>query len=358
MACEKQEVYGLGLLVVSVLFVFSSLCPAKTLMLSDEGAWRDIEDMPETQFIRGVMELKRLINTGKVSSAKKLANELRREYPRLSGPQFDDFMRAEYTYASGNYAKAAKAYEQFIQKYPAGWLYESALERHYDIAVAFFQGAKKTVLWVFRVPAFEDGVEIMRKIADRAGDAPLARRALHTLAEYQKKTGRHLDEYETWAEISNRWPTGESGKEAQLGMAFSLHSAYKGPKYDAASLRASRTYYENISQRYPQAADEYAVNNKLEYVEQQRAYKQYNIGEYYDRTDNIRAAKMYYEYVVERWPGSTAGVLAREKLAVLTGQKQPEKPKKDFKRKSFDTAVYFFDEYLGLVNKPLKKVLK
>jgi hypothetical protein len=68
-------------------------------------------------------------------------------------------------------------------------------------------------------------------------------------------------------------------------------------------------------------------------VDEQLAYKQYTIGDYYSRTDHPEAAEMYYKYVLEKWPGSAAAEMAQAKLdnepvTIMSIEKPGRRPKK------------------------------
>lgn len=86
------------------------------------------------------------------------------------------------------------------------------MERQYSIADTFINGHTRSFLVVFRLHAYEEADIIMHDIADRSGDAPIAKRALKTLAKGYQKRKKYIEAYDVWAEISSTWPTGELGK--------------------------------------------------------------------------------------------------------------------------------------------------
>lgn len=347
---QTAAVLALGLILISGPGI------AETWRLQTNQAWQNVQDSPEGQFMMGVSQLKQAVEAGNAGEAEKAFERLKTEYPQLAGPDFNAFMDAERVYAQRRYERAIKKYDKFLNAYPESWLFESALERKYALAARFLHGEKRRVLGFIPLPAHDEGAEMMRAVADRAGESPIGHRALATLAESQKRRGKFLDEYETWAEISSRWPTGELGRDAQLGMAYSLHSAYKGPKYDSSSLSGAKTYYENIAQRYPEEAKADNITAKIDMVEEQRAYKEYKVGEYYERTEQAGAAIITYESVMERWPGSTGAHLAKERLVNLQSESPVRLVKKDYKRKAFDAANVFFDK--GMAWTDLSWILK
>lgn len=353
----QKDVMRPILLCFLALAAFSGpVARGEMFRLGKDQSWESVEATGEGAFVVGVSQLKRAIEEGDYDRAEQIIAQLKTEHPQLAGDDLEAFMKAERFYARRNFEDAIKAYDKFLDEYPESWLYESALERKYAMANRFLNGEKRRVLGFVYLPAYEEGVKMMREIADRAGPSPIGYKALVTLAESQRRKGKFLDEYETWASISDRWPTGDQGREAQLGMAYSLHSAYKGPRFDSASLSAARTYYENIEERYPHLKEDYAIEGKIDMVNEQRAYKEYHVGQYYERTENFEAARITYASVVGRWPGTTGARLSQKRLEAISVEDPTSLVERDVYRKAFDYSVFFLDEWIGKID--LSGVLK
>jgi len=328
---------------------------ADTLHLTSDGEWKKVADDAAGKYMLAVAKVKQLITAGEVESAQDVLERLKADFPDATGADLDTFMEAEMLYAVRKWAKAVKKYDEFIEAWPQSPLYESALEREYAIATAFLGGEKRKVLKVLKLSAYEEGVKIMRRIADRAGDAPIARRALIAVASSCEKRGRFFvtdpdqtDAYETWADISSRWPTGELGREALLGMAHSLHSAYRSHKYDSSGLESARRYYEDFKLRYSALFDEHNIDSKITMIDEQLAYKQFSIGQYYERAENKQAANLYYQLVVNDWPGTTAADAAAAKLETADTKEPSDKKKRTIRRRLFDVGNTFLDSWFGL----------
>ena len=66
---------------------------------------------------------------------------------------------------------------------------------------------------------------------------------------------------------------------------------------------------------YPKEAKEIGVDEILTEIDGQLAYKQLSIGRYYQRTGHIQSANLYFDMVVNDWPGSKAAKEAKELLS-------------------------------------------
>ena len=142
----------------------------------------------------------------------------------------------------------------------------------------------------------------MRDVADKAGNSPLGLRALTTLAESYESRKELMDAYYIWQEVADRWPTGETLQKAILRMAQTLHASYEGAQYDATVLDSAQTYFEDYLAQYPEDAARLEVSKTLELITEQLAYKEYQMGFYYERTGKSDAANNYYRKVVDTWP--------------------------------------------------------
>ncbi|MBN1456351.1 MAG: outer membrane protein assembly factor BamD [Sedimentisphaerales bacterium] len=323
----------------------------QTWVLDKQGEWKDLATLEDGDYLLAVARIKQSVAEGNKSSIVKELNQVKTDYPELAGADLDSYMKGEILFAEGKWSKASMQYDQFLESYADSWLFSAALERQFSIATAFLGGQKRTALKIFKLAAYEEGEKIMEKIADRAGDAPIAKRALIAVANSYEKREKYLDAYEAWAEVSNRWPTGETGKLAMLKMAETLHSAYKGPRYDPSSLKSAQSYYKDFEDRHPELSQEYKIGENIAMIDEQAAYKQFQIAEYYHRTDSLQAANIYYNSVIENWPDSNAAKMAEEKIRQNNSPEGQEPAPRDFKRKLFDTGNDLLDNWFNVFKK-------
>jgi outer membrane protein assembly factor BamD (BamD/ComL family) len=199
-----------------------------------------------------------------------------------------------------------------------------ATQREYIIAEEYLGGRRKVVLGILRLSAYDEAIELMEKISDRAGlDDPngIGLRAAIAVAEHYEAREKYIEAYLKWSEIASYWETGPIGKRALYRMAEDNLAAYnryppeKRPRYDASKLTSAKTYYQKFLLLYPGEAKQNEVPQKIEQIDEQMALKQYTIGQYYRRTGEPRAARLYFDMVVQNWPKTEAATLAKEALS-------------------------------------------
>lgn len=317
--------YKMQFVVVFVVAVLMSPLPmfgSETWRLEQGRDFKAVSAEGRDKYLLAVAQIKKLVSTGKTEQASKAFDKLKKDFPEIAGPDLDAFIKAEMLFSQGKFTKAVRAYDKFLQEYPESELYEAALDREFAIATAFLAGQKIPVLGIFQMKGYASGVKTMDRITDRAGDAPIAKKAAIAVVKSYEKRRKFDEAYHRWSQISSQWPTGALGRDSLLGMARCKHAAYRGPKYDASSLVSAKSYYENFRLRYPDDAVKIDVNGRLKQISEQLAYKRFSIGRYYQKTGNEQSANLYYRMVLDNWPDSAAAKMA--KTAMDTGKSSDE----------------------------------
>jgi len=320
--------YRIRFAIVSALLTVLSASwavSAETWHLEQGRDWKAISAKGKDKYLSAVAQAKKLVNTGQAEAARKALNKLKKDFPEIAGPDLDAFIEAEMLFCEGKFTRAVAGFDKLLAEYPESALFEAALDRQFAIATAFLAGRKKPVLGVFKMKGYAEGEKIMERISDRAGNTPIGTKAATPVAGSFEKRRKFNEAYHKWSQILSRWPTGQIGKDALLAMARCKHAAYRGPKYDVSNLISAKSYYENFRLRYPEDAEEIGVDKILKQVNELLAYKQLDIGRYYQGTGNEQSANLYYRMVVDNWPGSKAAKMAKKMMNKNLGSEKTRK---------------------------------
>jgi outer membrane protein assembly factor BamD (BamD/ComL family) len=288
---------------------------AETWRLGEEGQWQQAAANKQEEFLLRVAHIKKLVDAGQPSKVRQAAKQLKTDFPEIAGADFDSFIEAEVLLAQGKLTKAVKQYDKFLDDYPGSPLKDAALEREFGIASDYLAGRKVRILLVISVRGYDEGVKVMEKISDRAGITDIAKRASLAVAQSYETRHKYNEAYLKWSEISTRWPTGETGRDALLAMARTKYESFRGPAYDGSGLISAKSYYENFKLRYPEEAQKLRVDEILSRINEQLAEKNLRIARYYSRTGSTGPANMYYQMVVDNWPQTKAAQTAREAIS-------------------------------------------
>jgi outer membrane protein assembly factor BamD (BamD/ComL family) len=331
-------------ILLIVVSLFTPVGYADTYYLSDENTWQSAADTPEGEYLLELAKIKQQLMTGTKSNVVKALSQLKKDFPEMAGSEVQSYLDAEKLYAKGKLYKAATKYRDFADAWPDSILQSAALERLYSVGTAYLQGQKRVFIMIIRLPAFDTGVELVRDVAERSGNAPIALRSLTTLAENQERKEMFMDAYYTWQEIADGWPTGQTRQKAVLRMAQALHASYDGAPYDASVLESARSYFQDYAVQYPEDAERLGVNETIALITEQIAYKEYQTGFYYERTGRLEAAHQSYRKVMAQWPTSKAAMMAQARLA----PDPVPAVKMTLRRRAVKGTTRFLDTWFGI----------
>ncbi len=315
---------GYMALAIGVAFACCHSAVAETWRLKNGEKWESTTAGPDEQYLHGIAEIKKLVQEGQAKAARDIVKQLKAEFPDRAGPDLDLFVAGELQYWQNHYGKALVKYEKLLRNYPGSEFADATMRREYDMAQAYLEGRKKVILGFLRISGYADGVEIMEKIGDRAGiDEPngVGLNAAIAVAEHYERTEQYLEGYLKWSEIASYWETGPVGKRAMYRMAEDNFLAYNHPRpkeryrFDASKLTTAKTYYEKFQSLYPDEAAQNDIPAKIKEIDEDMAYKQFKVGEYYRRVGKDRAAYLYFDMVIRSWPKTEAAEMAREAIA-------------------------------------------
>jgi len=310
------------LLVLLAAGLTSRTAPADTWRLDANQQWKEVSAERRDSFLLALANADRFVNTGQAKQTKASFEAIRKDFPEITGPDFDIFAEAEVFYCKGKLAKTIRTYDRLLSEHPQSSFRDAALKRQFAIATSFLAGKKKTVLGLIKLRRYGEGIAIMENITDRTGfDTVMGIDAATAVAKNYEERDKWNEAYLKWWEISLHWQRGPVGRDALLGIArcklaiYNSHPEHKRALYDASSLETAKSSYERLGLLYPDTAAEIGSYKTIREIDEQLAAKQLAIGRYYQKVGNMQAANLYYDMILRDWKNSKAAESARDMLA-------------------------------------------
>ena len=332
---RRQGIRLTGVAVLTACFCCGAAAN-EVFRLARDQQWQSVGTNPKEEYLHRLAELNELIRAGETENAGAALKGLKEDYPQRVGPDLDQFVEAELEYWKDNFDKAAPKYEKMLKDFPGSEYAPTANERLFDIAKAYLNGRKRTVLWILRLSGTAEGIKLMENISDRVGmqDAnSVGLKAAIEVAEYHEAHEEYLEAYSKWSEVASYWEKGPIAKRAIYRMAEDNYLAYdlNPPKrrafFDASKLATAKTYYEKYSVLYPADANSLDIPGKLKQIDEKVAFKQYTIARYYIRAGKKQAARLYFDMIVKNWPKTEAAGMARQALDEDPSHEKPDADK-------------------------------
>jgi len=233
-------------LAIAVVLSSLSTVSADTWRLEKGRDWKAVSAQGKDKFLLAVAETKKLVNTGQTKAARKAFDKLKKDFPEIAGPDLDAFIKAEILFCKSDFIKAADTYDKLLTEYPQSELRQAALDRQFAIATAFLGEQKKTVLGVFKVTAFADGLKIMKRISERAGNTSIGAEATVVVAQKYEERGQITKAIRTYDKLLTEHPDSDF-RELVLDRQYAIATAYlRGQKRRVLRVVKMKGYAEGV----------------------------------------------------------------------------------------------------------------
>lgn len=251
------------------------------------------------------------------------ASKARRLLTRWLKAGGDEERHYEAVYLLGETHFEARDFWQAVKQYTtvaentSGELFHLANQRSVDVARAFLAGQKRIVWRILRLPAYDEGVEILDRVWERMPGSRLGELALKLKADFYFVRGDVDLAQDEYANLAQQYPSGRYVQFAMLRTAEAAEAAFPGIRFDDLPLVEADERYRQVLATFPGYAEREGVTQRLEGIRQQRAEKDYDIARWYERTRQPAAAEFYYRRILDDWPGTLAAAEAQSRLRAL-----------------------------------------
>ncbi|MFQ5805745.1 MAG: outer membrane protein assembly factor BamD [Phycisphaerae bacterium] len=265
---------------------------------------------------------RRRLAEGQYGKAYKLLKEWTKEHPEHERYFEGLYLLGEAEFERRHFYQAYESYE-VVAENTAGELFYKALRREMDVARAFLSGEKRIAWKILRLPAYDDGIEILDRIWERVPGTRLGEAALKLKADYFFDVGDMDLAEDEYVNLTREYPNGRYVQLAMLRGAEAAEAAFPGIRFDDRALLDAQVRYRQVHSTFPGYAEREQVATRLEGIRQQRAEKDLDIARWYERTKQTGAAEFYYRLILKDWPDTLAAAEAQSRLRAL-GAELPE----------------------------------
>lgn len=267
-------------------------------------------------------------------------------YPDSSLAEDAMFLEGESFFFADRYVQANRAFEGLVADYSGSRYLDRAEQRRYSIALFWLNLKKngaKVALNDPKRPRFSLAGEAQRilhriRIDDPTGK--LADDATFTLATAYMDSGRFEEAADTFSYLRKDYPGSEYQFRSQMLELESLMKSYKGPDYDGTPLAKAQELRKQIATQFPDEAsqnqDILAQQGAL--ITNQLAQRDVEVGQFYERRGENRAAKIYYEKAQSDFSDSVFANELGQRIETVASLPPVPKPPAEWIKKVFPDA--------------------
>ncbi|MEM0915037.1 MAG: outer membrane protein assembly factor BamD [Planctomycetota bacterium] len=289
----------------------------QTFTLDDEAGFVLVEP-PDPSSPEGRLQAARTaLAEGRLKDALQIVDAFIENNPNNPFVIDARLVRGDIRVAQGNYYRALFDYEYVARTSPASEAWLIALEREFEIARAFVNGAKRRFLGLRILTAKGEAEELLIRIQERVPGSELGEKASITLADYFFADGDMFQASEAYDLFLLNYPDSPQREWAMLRLIQANLARFRGPEYDATGLIEAKQRLDQYRAEFPASAERIGVDALDIRIADAAADKDLNDARWYERRGKPVSAAYLYRRVVEDHPQSTAAQVAIARLAGL-----------------------------------------
>lgn len=304
--------------LLACLWAAPALAQGTEFTLEDDGVWTQTA-APEPGTDAYVMwQARKLLAEGKPGKASGRLSDWLDEHGRTRNPLLGEayFLRAEARLAADREYDALGDYEIVIRDFSATPYYARAVQRQYDIGMAYLGGLRRRFLGMRIENARLTGEELIIRVQERMPGSDLAEQAALDLAQHYYDRRQLKLAAEMYAIFRANYPDSSHTRFAMLREIECNIARFKGPRYDGSGLIDAKILLEQYAQAYPGESARSGVIDGLEsWVDESAAQQALDTAKWYIKTNDHASARFLLARLLNRHPGSDA---AAEAVSIMT----------------------------------------
>jgi len=291
-----------------------------------------------------------LADSGDSEKAITVYRFVAKTYPKSKEAQVAQFRMAKQLTEKGDFEAAFKEYQNLLKKYPETPSFEESVADQITIANAFLQGRKVKMLGLRLAPSMEKAEEMFTailKVAPYSKHAPITQFNLGLALEKQGKAQEAIAAYQ---KVLDKYPNSPACSSAayQLGYVYQ-RLGMTGKSQDVSALKEAQNNYQDFLLQYPNSEKVPQAGENMKTMLGRECADTLRIARFYDFNKDFKAASIYYNDVLRRFPQSAEANSAKARIdelkalygddALRVGQERPETGERLAERRRLQSQV-------------------
>ena len=252
---------------------------------------------------------------GSLSKAIGAYRALLRAFPASGACPQAQFKIAELQEQTNEPERAFASYSKYISNYPKGKEFDTVVERQFGIAKAFLDGERRKLFGMKTFPSMERAQKMFEEIVKNAPYSKEAPLAQFNIGMALEKQGQYADAIAAYQLAVDKYPNDDVAGDAQYQIGYvQMHLVENGSNDQAARVKA-RDAFEDFTVRYPQSEKLPQARENIGKLSGTSLKKNLEVARFYEKTNNLKAAVIYYNDVIQSGKDTPEGGEARKAIA-------------------------------------------
>ena len=245
--------------------------------------------------------------------------KLLKHFPRSVEAPLAQFHIAETLEKQGALQDAFEAYQLVLDKYPFSDRSAEVVDRQYNIGETLLEGRNNQgkVMKALTGPSFNI-IEIFRQVIKNAPYSTLAPQSQYKIGLYMMEQQMYTEARDEFEKLLNDYSESDWTKAAKYQIALADAARSSGADYDQKVTQAAVEEFNDFVEQYPDAELSENAKTKIDELRDKEAENNYNIAAFYEKRKEYKAAKIYYQIVVDDYTASPWSTKALNRIKDLT----------------------------------------
>ena len=291
-----------------------------------------------------------LSDSGDKDKAITVYRFVARHYPKSGEAPKAQFRLARELNQRGDSESAFKEYQNLLQKYPQTPDFEQAVSDQIDIANAFLKGRKVKFLGIPLMSSMEKAEEMYTAILKSAPYSKHAPVTQFNLALAMEKGGKAQEAIAAYQKLIDKYPDSPAAAAAQYQVGYVYQRlGMEGKSQDLSALKESQNNYQDFLIQYPNNEKTQQAGENMKKMISRESADTLRIARFYDFNKDFKAASIYYNDVIRRFPQTPDSTAAKTRLdelkalygedALRVGQERPENGERLAEKRRLEAQV-------------------
>lgn len=311
-----------------------ALGQATEFTLEEDGGWAQTAAPEPGTDAHAMWEARRLLAEGRPGRASDRLSDWLDDNSLSRNPYLAEayFLRAEARLADDREYDALGDYETVIRDFSATPFYARAVQREYEIGMAYLNGLRRRFLGMRIESARATGEELIIRVQERLPGSALAEQAALDLAQHYYDRRDLKLAAEMYSIFRTNHPDSKHLRFAMLREIECNIARFKGPRYDGSGLIDAKLLLGQYRRVYPGESARVGVIDGLEaWVDESAAQQTLDTARWYIDSGDEPSARFMLARLINRHPGSDAAAEAADLMsdrgwlmAVPTAEPRPQ----------------------------------
>lgn len=217
------------------------------------------------------------------------------------------------------YYEAFQAYQKVIDKYPFTERTDDVLRQEYIVAQKLLDYRKNIVGLNFT--GENAALDIFRKIIENAPYGKFAASSQYKIGLTLKAKGDFTEATSEFQKVLDNYPNSEWAEPAKFQIAICAARSSLDASYDQTMTQEAVDKFKVFLATHPDAELSEEADKRIDELRDKEAQSNYEIGEFYEKQKSPESARIYYQFVIKNFPGSSWSRKSMERMKALEGEK-------------------------------------